>query len=66
MIKLCWHKWSKWSIPTDNYAGKHQHAICDKCGAITCREVPYDGSTRSVVVYEKFKDWFTENPGDTK
>ena len=65
-MKLCWHKWSKWSIPTDGYDAKYQHAICSKCGAIINRKLDYDGSTSATVLYGKFKDWFVKNLGDTK
>ena len=58
---MCWHDWSKWSIPTDAYSSKQQHSICNKCGAIKSRELPYDDSTPAAVVYGKFKSWFTEN-----
>ena len=62
-MKLCWHKWSKWSVPTDGYDGKYQHAICNKCGALINRKLKYDGSTPSKAIYLKFKNWFIEDNG---
>ena len=37
-MKLCWHKWSKWSEAIESYGGSlYQISKCDKCGAITKR-----------------------------
>lgn len=60
-MKWCWHKWGTWSIPTDSYDGKYQHSICEKCGTITSKKLKYDGSTPSIVLYRKFKEWFNKN-----
>lgn len=46
MIKLCWHKWSKWSDPVQTYRGNlQQWAVCKKCNKCRFRNLGWHQQT---------------------
>lgn len=56
-MKLCFHKWSRWSDPvqTYNHGHKQQWRVCEHCNKAQFRTLRWDNQTMLTSVLDAIK-----------
>jgi hypothetical protein len=53
MIKLCWHKWTKWSDPVQTYRSSlQQWKVCEKCNKASFRNLSWHQQTALTTIIQ--------------